>query len=134
MKKGESEMTHLVRALRDDKETVVFFTGAGMSTESGLPDFRSAKRGLWGAIDPMEVASIEALNERAESFFQFYAGSTDHGTMRKKETEKNASAPHLVVRMRSLFQNRSFTCSRAHFVSRFAKMSSFVQYVAGSIL
>ena len=72
MKKGESEMTHLVRALRDDKETVVFFTGAGMSTESGLPDFRSAKRGLWRAIDPMEVASIEALNERAESFFQFY--------------------------------------------------------------
>lgn len=131
MKKGESEMTHLVRALRDDKETVVFFTGAGMSTESGLPDFRSAKRGLWGAID---LASIEAINERAESFFQFYAGSTDHGTMRNKETEKNASAPRLVVRMRSLFQNGSFTYSRAHFVSRFAKMSSFVQYVAGSIL
>lgn len=65
-------MTHLVRALSDEKETVVFFTGAGMSTESGLPDFRSAERGLWGAIDPMEVASIEALNERAESFFQFY--------------------------------------------------------------
>ena len=26
---------------------VVIFTGAGMSTESGLPDFRSAKTGLW---------------------------------------------------------------------------------------
>ena len=51
---------------------VVIFTGAGMSTESGLPDFRSAKTGLWGNVDPKEVASTAALNKDVDRFFQFY--------------------------------------------------------------
>lgn len=32
--------------LKSSRHTVVF-TGAGMSTESGLPDFRSSNNGLW---------------------------------------------------------------------------------------
>ncbi len=32
--------------LKDSNHTVIF-TGAGMSTESGLPDFRSTNRGIW---------------------------------------------------------------------------------------
>lgn len=43
-----------------------------MSTESGLPDFRSAKKGLWEQEDPAKVASTEALNRDVEKFFQFY--------------------------------------------------------------
>lgn len=43
-----------------------------MSTESGLPDFRSAKTGLWEQEDPTRVASTEALNRDVEKFFQFY--------------------------------------------------------------
>ncbi len=38
----------------------VFLTGAGVSVESGIPDFRSAG-GLWDRFDPMEYASIEAF-------------------------------------------------------------------------
>lgn len=43
-----------------------------MSTESGLPDFRSANTGLWEKEDPTRVASTEALNRDVEKFFQFY--------------------------------------------------------------
>lgn len=57
--------------LKDSKHTVVF-TGAGMSTESGLPDFRSANQGMWKQKDPSKVASIQALNENAEEFIDFY--------------------------------------------------------------
>lgn len=51
---------------------VVIFTGAGMSTESGLPDFRSANKGLWQQKDPSQIASVEALNTNVEEFIDFY--------------------------------------------------------------
>src|SRR5262245_45823149 len=43
-----------------DRGPAVVLTGAGMSTESGIPDFRSAS-GLWAEVDPFEVASIDAF-------------------------------------------------------------------------
>jgi NAD-dependent deacetylase len=50
----------------------VALTGAGVSTESGLPDFRSPG-GLWSGVeDPMEVASRSALQKRPDRFFAFY--------------------------------------------------------------
>lgn len=49
----------------------VVFTGAGMSTESGLPDFRSAS-GLWKGVDPIAVASRGTLERRPEVFYDFY--------------------------------------------------------------
>lgn len=39
---------------------VVALTGAGISVDSGIPDFRSAG-GLWERFDPMEYATIEAF-------------------------------------------------------------------------
>lgn len=57
--------------LRKSNHTVVF-TGAGMSTESGLPDFRSANQGLWQQKDPSQVASVQALNNNVEEFIDFY--------------------------------------------------------------
>ncbi|EIM07106.1 NAD-dependent deacetylase [Planococcus antarcticus DSM 14505] len=51
---------------------MVVFTGAGMSTESGLPDFRSANTGLWQQKDPSQVASVKALNTNVEEFIEFY--------------------------------------------------------------
>lgn len=57
--------------LKSSKQTVVF-TGAGMSTESGLPDFRSASRGLWTKFNPDELANINALETNQDEFLQFY--------------------------------------------------------------
>lgn len=50
---------------------MVVLTGAGASTESGLPDFRS-KAGLWQQIDPFKLASMTALHESPVEFYQFY--------------------------------------------------------------
>ncbi|MBA4494531.1 NAD-dependent deacylase [Paenactinomyces guangxiensis] len=56
--------------LKESKYTVVF-TGAGMSTESGLPDFRSSG-GLWAGKDPMVIASTYALQNNRDEFTDFY--------------------------------------------------------------
>lgn len=50
---------------------IVVLTGAGMSTESGIPDFRS-KEGRWRNIDPMTVATIDAYKHNYELFYDFY--------------------------------------------------------------
>lgn len=56
--------------LKQSKHTVIF-SGAGMSTESGVPDFRS-KNGLWQGKDPTKLASTEALRYNREEFVAFY--------------------------------------------------------------
>ena len=47
------------RAIRQSQK-VVALTGAGISVESGIPDFRGPA-GLWEKFDPMEYATIEAF-------------------------------------------------------------------------
>ena len=49
----------------------VVLTGAGMSTESGIPDFRSAT-GMWANVDPFEVASIEAFRRDPARVWRWY--------------------------------------------------------------
>lgn len=56
--------------IKEANHTVIF-TGAGMSTESGLPDFRSSN-GLWKKKDPSRLASTKSLNENVEEFIEFY--------------------------------------------------------------
>jgi NAD-dependent deacetylase len=50
----------------------VVLTGAGISTESGIPDFRSAD-GLWATENPLEVASIEGFRRDPARVWDFYA-------------------------------------------------------------
>ncbi len=47
----------------------VALTGAGISTPSGIPDFRSPRSGLWEQVDPLEVASIYGFRRNPERFF-----------------------------------------------------------------
>lgn len=64
-------MDQLTDLLRTSNHTVVF-TGAGMSTESGLPDFRSKDRGLWEKFNPNELANVHALRHNTKEFTEFY--------------------------------------------------------------
>jgi NAD-dependent deacetylase len=52
-------------------EHAVVLTGAGISTESGVPDFRSAG-GLWERYDPMKVASMDTFMSDPAQFWEFH--------------------------------------------------------------
>ena len=56
--------------LRRSAHTVAL-TGAGISTSSGIPDFRSPQSGLWAHYDPMQVASLWAFHQHPESFYDW---------------------------------------------------------------
>jgi NAD-dependent deacetylase len=58
-------------ALLVERQPCVVLTGAGVSTESGIPDFRSAD-GIWADVDPLEVASIEAFRRDPARVWSFY--------------------------------------------------------------
>ena len=51
---------------------VVALTGAGISTPSGIPDFRSEGTGLWSRDEPMEVASLTTFRTHPERFFAWF--------------------------------------------------------------
>ncbi len=58
----------------DESDNIVFFGGAGVSTESGIPDFRSTD-GLYHqkyAYPPETILSHTFFRSKPEEFFQFY--------------------------------------------------------------
>ena len=65
MNKVELLKEHL---LNSDKTMVL--TGAGISTDSGIPDFRSKDTGLWEQMDPMEALSTRVLYNNPEKFYK----------------------------------------------------------------
>lgn len=66
-----SEVEALATLLLERQGPVVL-TGAGISTESGIPDFRSST-GIWTEYDPMEYATIDAFRRDPVKVWEFYA-------------------------------------------------------------
>ncbi|HCG74746.1 MULTISPECIES: NAD-dependent protein deacylase [Staphylococcus] len=65
-----------LREMIEESEKIVFFTGAGVSVASGIPDFRSMG-GLFDEISkdgqsPEYLLSVDHLNDDKESFIDFY--------------------------------------------------------------
>ena len=64
---GIRPAAEIIRASR----RVVVLTGAGISTHSGIRDFRSPGSGLWTRHDPIEVASLDSFRYNPENFFRW---------------------------------------------------------------
>jgi NAD-dependent deacetylase len=64
---GARELADLIRR----RQPCVALTGAGVSTESGIPDFRSPT-GIWARFDPLEYGSIEAFRADPLKVWSFY--------------------------------------------------------------
>lgn len=56
---------------RKAKRAVVL-TGAGVSTPSGIPDFRSEGTGLWAKNEALEVASLSTFRYEPERFYEWF--------------------------------------------------------------
>lgn len=66
-------MDTIVRLLRNSRNTVVV-TGAGISTEAGIPDFRG-ENGIYrnlGERKVMSLLNIESFRRNPEAFYEFY--------------------------------------------------------------
>src|SRR2546430_14202521 len=80
----------MLAELIEDRQPCVVLTGAGISTESGIPDFRSAQ-GIWAQYDPYEVASIDGFRLDPARVWEVYA----HPPAVLAEAEPNAA--HLAL-------------------------------------
>jgi NAD-dependent deacetylase len=65
-------MPERLAALIRENQPCVVLTGAGASTESGIPDFRSPT-GIWAEFDPLEYATLGAFRRDPAKVWRFYA-------------------------------------------------------------
>jgi NAD-dependent deacetylase len=72
------ESIQLASDLIKNSHHSVVLTGAGISTPSGIPDFRTPGTGLWTKYLPMEVASLSAFRYNPELFYQWLHPLVQH--------------------------------------------------------
>jgi NAD-dependent deacetylase len=65
-----TKITQAARILQEARHAVAL-TGAGISTPSGIPDFRSPGTGLWETIDAMEVSSLDGFQRHPQAFYDW---------------------------------------------------------------
>jgi NAD-dependent deacetylase len=59
-------------SLINQSNYIVILTGAGISTPSGVPDFRSQDSGLWIKNNPIEVASLSGFRSNPSIFYDWF--------------------------------------------------------------
>jgi NAD-dependent deacetylase len=81
MNKASLHLSELINQASDlirQAKYMVALTGAGISTPSGIPDFRSRGSGLWTKYLPMEVASLSTFRTNPELFFAWLHPFASH--------------------------------------------------------
>ena len=60
------------RRMLREAHTIISFSGAGLSAESGIATFRDAQSGLWSKFDPMTLASADGFQDDPELVTRWY--------------------------------------------------------------
>lgn len=119
--------------------SVVFFTGAGASSESGIPTFRDALTGLWGEFDAESLATPEAFlrdpalvwgwyewrrkqvslaqpnaGHRAMAMLENLIPQVTVITQNVDHLHERAGSQRVIHLHGSLFESRCFHCGEAH--------------------
>lgn len=84
------DMSRAIQALRAARK-VVFFTGAGISAESGIPTFRDKLTGLWAKHDPQRLETAAAFRENPALVWGWYLWR------RNQSKQAKPNAAHQVV-------------------------------------
>ena len=77
-------------------ERIVAFTGAGISTESGIPDYRSPGTGIWNKIKPIEFQDFVASDDVRQESWRRRFGSRDGGWEHAKPNRGHRAVAKLV--------------------------------------
>ncbi len=67
--RGYGEKISALAGLIRNSNPCFVLSGAGISTESGIPDFRSPGTGLWEKMDPAKTASLSAFRRDPAAFY-----------------------------------------------------------------
>lgn len=129
-----------LQKLIDESHSIVFFGGAGVSTESGIPDFRS-QDGLYHQeyeFPPEEILSHSFFEQNPKAFFTFYKNKLNcldiepnicHNYLRKLESKgklraiitqnidglhTKAGSKNVLELHGSIYRNRCKKCGRQY--------------------
>lgn len=149
-----------LQTILDHAKRIVFFTGAGVSTDSGIPDFRSTD-GLYNMeydYPPEEIISHSFFLENPKEFYRFYKNkmiyedaqpSMTHEFIAKCEVKgislgvitqnidglhTEAGSKHVVELHGSVLRNYCMKCGKFHPVSSVTSAKSIPICECGGII
>ncbi len=93
-------MTNEILLRLQSAKRVVALTGAGVSSESGIPTFRDAQTGLWSKCDPAQLATPEAFARNPKLVWDWYQWRRD--LLRDK---KPNAGHYALAEMEQLFEH-----------------------------
>ena len=100
-----------LKQIIDESKNIVFFGGAGVSTESGIPDFRSSNgvfsKALNSNIQPEQVVSHTYYKKIPKEFFEFYFNN-----MVFPEAKPNSQSSKLKEKLKLSSRKTSTDCTK----------------------
>lgn len=73
----DSGIINEVARILSEAKYVVALTGAGISTDSGIPDFRSETSGLWNDHEAMQAATLAGFRRNPQAFYDWVRPLTE---------------------------------------------------------
>ena len=156
----EREKIARLQEMVDQSHSIVFFGGAGVSTESGIPDFRSTD-GLYHqqyAYPPETILSHTFYERKSEEFFRFYREkmlyleaqpNQAHLQLAKWEREgrlkgvitqnidglhQKAGSRHVVELHGSVLRNHCMQCGKAYTAEEMAQSQGVPRCTCGGVI